>query len=158
MTCPSCGAANAPEARFCSQCGHSLLPDVELTGVLSSVEDTSDRLLNPVDAAVVDALPTGSGLLVVQKGPGAGSRFLLDRPEITAGRNAKSDIFFDDITVSRNHASFKRTGETFTVEDLHSLNGTYVNRERIESTTLLNDGDEVRIGKYTLLFFAGHED
>jgi pSer/pThr/pTyr-binding forkhead associated (FHA) protein len=119
--------------------------------------ETSDRQLSPVDAAAVDALPVGSALLVVQKGPGAGSRFLLDQDVINAGRHPDSEIFLDDVTVSRRHAIFNRTGDGFTVSDVGSLNGTYVNRDRIE-TIALTDSDEVQIGKYRLVFFAGHED
>jgi pSer/pThr/pTyr-binding forkhead associated (FHA) protein len=111
--------------------------------------------LNPADAAAVDALPGGHALLVVQRGPGSGSRFLLDQDVVTAGRHPDSEIFLDDVTVSRRHAEFHREGETFTVSDVGSLNGTYVNRDRIDRV-LLNDGDEVQIGKFRLVFFAGH--
>jgi len=121
------------------------------------LEISSDRQLNPVDAAAVDALPRGSALLVVQRGPGAGSRFLLDKDVVTAGRHADSEIFLDDVTVSRRHATFTREGDTFTVADAGSLNGTYVNRDRID-TVLLKDTDEVQIGKYRLVFFQGHEN
>ena len=117
--------------------------------------ETSDRALSPVDAAAVDALPQGHALLVVQKGPGAGSRFLLDADEVTAGRHPESGIFLDDVTVSRRHAVFRRSGDSFTVEDAGSLNGTYVNRDRIDEV-LLQGGDEVQIGKYRLVYFASH--
>jgi len=103
----------------------------------------------------VEALPAGSALLVVKRGPNAGSRFLLDRATTSAGRHPDSDIFLDDVTVSRQHAEFHRTGDTFTVTDSGSLNGTYVNRDRID-TVHLTDGDEVQVGKYRLVFFAGH--
>ena len=93
----------------------------------------------------------------MQKGPGAGSRFLLDQDEITAGRHPQSAIFLDDVTVSRSHAIFRRVTGGFTVEDAGSLNGTYVNRDRIEKVDL-SDGDEVQVGKYRLVYFAGHED
>ena len=83
-----------------------------------------------MDAAAVDALPAGHALLVVQRGPGSGSRFLLDADVVNAGRHPDSEIFLDDVTVSRRHAEFHRTGETFTVSDVGSLNGTYVNRDR----------------------------
>ena len=102
----------------------------------------------------VDALPAGSALLVVKRGPNAGSRFLLDRSTTSAGRHPDSDIFLDDVTVSRRHAEFHRDGGTFTVRDVGSLNGTYVNRERVEAATLSN-GDEVQIGKFRLVFIAG---
>jgi pSer/pThr/pTyr-binding forkhead associated (FHA) protein len=110
--------------------------------------------LSADDAAALDALPPGSALLVVQRGPSAGSRFLLDTDEVSAGRHPDSDIFLDDVTVSRRHAEFHREGGTFTVRDVGSLNGTYVNRERVEAATLSN-GDEVQIGKFRLVFVAG---
>ena len=169
--CTSCGKQNPDEARFCSQCG-SRLVGAEAPGAAASVGestatiqmggagadkvDTSDRALTPVDAAAVDALPPGHALLVVQKGPGAGSRFLLDIDVVNAGRHPDSEIFLDDVTVSRRHAVFNRTGDNVTVSDVGSLNGTYVNRDRIE-THDLSDGDEVQIGKYRLVFFSGHE-
>ena len=89
-------------------------------------------------------------------GPGSGSRFLLDEDVVRAGRHPDSEIFLDDVTVSRQHAEFHRTGDTFTVSDVGSLNGTYVNRDRID-TVQLTDSDEVQIGKYRLVFFSGHE-
>ena len=162
--CTNCGSANPDEARFCSHCGKPLVNAAppatggDSTATISiagtdRAEISSDRQLNPVDAAAVDALPVGSALLVVQRGPGAGSRFLLDKDVTTAGRHADSEIFLDDVTVSRRHAEFHRTGDTFTVSDVGSLNGTYVNRERIDSVVLSN-GDEVQIGKYRLVFYA----
>jgi pSer/pThr/pTyr-binding forkhead associated (FHA) protein len=166
--CTACGKQNPDDARFCSQCGTRLVtaapvgePSDEATatiqiGVGAEKVETSDRALNPVDAAAVDALPVGHALLVVQKGPGAGSRFLLDQDVVNAGRHPDSEIFLDDVTVSRRHAVFNRSGEQFTVSDVGSLNGTYVNRDRIEKVRL-TDGDEVQIGKYRLVFFAGHE-
>ena len=171
--CTNCGNANPDGAKFCSQCGTRLAPEapaddsgttvgggdstatINLSGAERS-EISSDRQLNPVDAAAVDALPVGSALLVVQRGPGAGSRFLLDKDVTTAGRHADSEIFLDAVTVSRRHATFTREGDTFTVSDAGSLNGTYVNRDRID-TVVLQDTDEVQIGKYRLVFFQGHE-
>jgi pSer/pThr/pTyr-binding forkhead associated (FHA) protein len=161
--CTNCGKANPEGARFCSNCGSPLVPegvgDSTATISIGGTERTdisSDRQLNPVDAAAVDALPLGSALLVVQRGPGAGSRFLLDKDVTTAGRHADSEIFLDDVTVSRRHATFTREGDTFTVSDAGSLNGTYVNRDRID-TVVLKDTDEVQIGKYRLVYFQGHE-
>ncbi|HET8665005.1 MAG TPA: FHA domain-containing protein [Nocardioides sp.] len=164
--CTNCGNANPDDARFCSQCGRPLVTEaapaaggdstatINISGA-ERAEISSDRQLNPVDAAAVDALPVGSALLVVQRGPGAGSRFLLDKDVTTAGRHADSEIFLDDVTVSRRHATFTREGNTFTVSDAGSLNGTYVNRDRID-TVVLKDTDEVQIGKYRLVFFQGH--
>ena len=102
----------------------------------------------------VDALPAGSALLVVKRGPNAGSRFLLDRPTTSAGRHPESDIFLDDVTVSRRHAEIRRTGTRFQLHDNGSLNGTYVNRQRVDEIEL-GSGDELQIGKVKLVFFAG---
>jgi pSer/pThr/pTyr-binding forkhead associated (FHA) protein len=170
--CTACGKQNPDDARFCSQCGTRLVgadtsapaqPEAsgETTATIAigmggDKVDTADRQLNPVDAAAVDALPAGHALLVVQRGPGSGSRFLLDADVVKAGRHPDSEIFLDDVTVSRRHAEFHRSGETFTVSDVGSLNGTYVNRDRIDRVQL-KDGDEVQIGKYRLVFFSGHE-
>jgi pSer/pThr/pTyr-binding forkhead associated (FHA) protein len=166
--CTACGRQNPDDARFCSQCGTRLVtaeaqPAPAASDATATIQfgggdrvETSDRALSPVDAAAVDALPVGHALLVVQKGPGAGSRFLLDQDEVSAGRHPDSGIFLDDVTVSRRHAVFRREGDTFTVEDAGSLNGTYVNRDRIEKVQL-KDSDEVQVGKYRLVFFAGHE-
>ena len=163
--CNACGRQNPDDARFCSQCGARIVPaeDAPVTSDATATiqfggekVETSDRALSPVDAAAVDALPGGHALLVVQKGPGAGSRFLLDADEVSAGRHPESGIFLDDVTVSRRHAVFRRDGGNFTVEDAGSLNGTYVNRNRIEKVQL-KDSDEVQVGKYRLVFFAGHE-
>jgi pSer/pThr/pTyr-binding forkhead associated (FHA) protein len=169
--CTACGKQNPDDARFCSQCGTRLVtadapaatPQEsagESTATISigmggDKVETSDRQLNAVDAAAVDALPAGHALLVVQRGPGSGSRFLLDADVVNAGRHPDSEIFLDDVTVSRRHAEFHRTGDSFTVSDVGSLNGTYVNRDRIDRVQL-KDGDEVQIGKYRLVFFSGH--
>lgn len=102
----------------------------------------------------VEGLPEGQALLVVKRGPNAGSRFLLDQETTSAGRHPDSDIFLDDVTVSRRHAEFRQEGQSFTVVDVGSLNGTYVNREPVDSATLSN-GDEVQIGKFRLVFLTG---
>lgn len=102
----------------------------------------------------VEGLPTGSALLVVKRGPNAGSRFLLDQATTSAGRHPDSDIFLDDVTVSRRHAEFRLDGNEFQVVDVGSLNGTYVNREPVDAASLAN-GDEVQIGKFRLVFLIG---
>jgi len=102
----------------------------------------------------VEGLPVGSALLVVKRGPNAGSRFLLDQPTTSAGRHPDSDIFLDDVTVSRRHAEFRSDHNEFQVVDVGSLNGTYVNREPVDAATLAN-GDEVQIGKFRLVFLTG---
>ena len=102
----------------------------------------------------VEGLPAGSALLVVKRGPNAGSKFVLEGDVTRAGRHPDSDIFLDDITVSRRHAEIVRRGDGYAVRDAGSLNGTYLNRERIEEAPLAN-GDELQIGKFRLVFFAG---
>ena len=103
----------------------------------------------------VEGLPAGSALLVVKRGPNAGSRFLLDQAVTTAGRHPDSDIFLDDVTVSRRHAEFRKHGDSYEVVDVGSLNGTYVNREPKNSAVLAN-GDEVQVGKFRLVFLIGN--
>lgn len=108
----------------------------------------------PSNAATgAENLPEGAALLVVKRGPNAGARFLLDQDTTTAGRHPEADIFLDDVTVSRRHAEFRRNEGSFEVVDVGSLNGTYVNRERIDQT-VLRTGDEVQIGKFRLVFYA----
>jgi len=120
------------------------------------VHESVEGGLSSDDEAAVEALPLGSALLVVKRGPNAGARFLLDAERTSAGRHTSSDIFLDDVTVSRKHAEFVRTpdpatGPGFRVRDVGSLNGTYVNRERIDDV-VLRPGDEVQIGKYRMDF------
>jgi pSer/pThr/pTyr-binding forkhead associated (FHA) protein len=98
-------------------------------------------------------LPAGSALIVLERGPNAGSRFLLDQPVTSAGRHPGSDIFLDDVTVSRRHAEFRWENDEFHVVDVGSLNNTYVNREPVDSAVLVN-GDEVQIGKFRLTFLT----
>ena len=100
----------------------------------------------------VEALPSGSALLVVSRGPNAGARFLLDADRTTAGRHPESDIFLDDVTVSRKHAVFLRERSGYRLRDVGSLNGTYVNRVRVDDAALA-DGDEVQIGKYRMTYY-----
>ena len=101
--------------------------------------------------------PAGAAILIVKRGPNAGARFLLDQETTTAGRHPESDIFLDDVTVSRRHAEFRLNDGTFEVVDLGSLNGTYVNREP-RNSQVLAIGDEIQIGKFRLVFIAGPEN
>ncbi|WP_294181845.1 FHA domain-containing protein [uncultured Schumannella sp.] len=105
----------------------------------------------------IAALPSASALLIVRRGPNIGARFLLDADQTIAGRHPDADIFLDDVTVSRHHARFVRTGTAFHVEDLGSLNGTYFLGERIEAAPL-SDGAEVQVGKFRLTFYASRAD
>ena len=116
--------------------------------------DSSEPLQLPLsarDQKAVDALPEGSALLIVQRGPNSGARFLLDQETTNAGRSASSDIFLDDVTVSRKHCQFVAKDGLHLVRDSGALNGTYVNRERVDQADL-HAGDEVQIGKYRLTY------
>ena len=113
--------------------------------------------LDSEERNAIDALPSGSALLIVQRGPNQGSRFLLDQDLTTVGRHPNADIFLDDVTVSRRHSEFRRQGNRFMIHDLASLNGTYFDGVRIDSA-LLDDGAEVQIGKFKLTFFAARSD
>jgi FHA domain/zinc-ribbon domain len=160
--CTGCGEANPEGARFCSHCGTPLVrrPGERVADTTSTISlgggDLDTDLGEESDevSAAVAALPPGTALLAVRRGPTAGSRFLLDSDLTLVGRHPDSDIFLDDVTVSRRHAEFYRHGDRFTVRDVGSLNGTYVNRERIEEASL-NDGDEVQVGKFRLFFLVG---
>jgi pSer/pThr/pTyr-binding forkhead associated (FHA) protein len=99
----------------------------------------------------VEGSATDSAMLVVKRGPNAGSRFLLDQPVTSAGRHPNSDVFLDDMTVSRHHAEFRQDSGEIRVVDIGSLNGTYVNHEVVDSVVLTN-GDEIQIGKFGLVF------
>ncbi|MGI3783324.1 MAG: FHA domain-containing protein [Janthinobacterium lividum] len=167
--CTNCGHDNPDGANFCAQCGAPLTaappqpaasraPSGDTTRTIPAVVDepTGDNL-SPVDEAAVHALPQGSALLIVQRGPNAGSRFLLDHDETTVGRHVDSDIFLDDISVSRRHVQFRRTADGVRVKDLGSLNGTYVNRELVDEA-LLAPEDEVQIGKFRLVYYASAKD
>lgn len=126
----------------------------EETNFIPAIDaDTEELSASDVDA--VEHLRAGSAMLLVQRGPDAGSRFLLNEELISVGRHPTSDIFLDDISVSRRHATFHRAKDGYVVSDLGSLNGTYINRDRIDTDVNLTGGDEVRIGKYRLIYFAG---
>ena len=116
------------------------------------IEDPKEGL-DEEELAAVAALPQGSALLIVKRGPSDGSRFLLDVDITCAGRHPNAEIFLDDVTVSRKHAEFRRDANGFTVTDLASLNGTYVNGDRVDAARL-TDGDEVQVGKFKLTFYA----
>ena len=150
MYCTQCGVKVPEGAKFCPQCGASLALDVT-TGVLkptsSPLDDYTDERVD--DEGVRSDLLPGTALLVSMRGPNAGARFLLDKDLVTVGRHPDSDIFLDDITVSRRHAEFRRATGTFVVADVGSLNGTYVNGKISEQTPLSN-GDTVQVGKFRL--------
>jgi hypothetical protein len=156
MNCPRCRHENEPGANFCSSCGAALGAsggvDDDTTLALALVED---RLaLDEELGGLLAELPEGMGMLVVRRGPNAGSTFALDEPTTTLGRHPDSDIFLDDVTVSRRHAAVRRRDDGYELEDAGSLNGTYLHHERIESAAL-HDMDEVQIGRFVLTFVVG---
>ena len=156
MLCHRCGARNSDSANFCSSCGASQQRDTS--------EDT--LTLHVVDGEIVDATPSVEAedaappdcdIIVVNSGPSTGARFALEADVVTAGRETTSDIFLDDVTVSREHAVFARTPTgRLTVTDKASLNGTYVNHIRVDET-ILDSGDEVQIGKFKLIYIAARD-
>ena len=169
MFCTACGSENPPGSHFCGNCGAELpggaahpgsVGGAEMTrsinvdpGAGPAADSDTDSFSTDAHQGAVDALTPGSALLVVKRGPNAGSRFLLDQDVTTAGRHPDSDIFLDDVTVSRRHAEFRREGNGYTVHDVGSLNGTYVNREPIDAAPL-SGGDEVQIGKFRLVYLT----
>jgi pSer/pThr/pTyr-binding forkhead associated (FHA) protein len=157
VTCPSCGHENTVGSRFCSSCGTPLSEGQDPTTLTFTPGETvePEAAETPVREVEVDLsdVPVGTGVLVVTRGEAAGSRILLDLPSTTAGRHPKSDIFLDDITVSRRHAEIIRDADGYRVRDAGSLNGTYVNRERIEEAPLVH-GDILQVGKYKLHFLV----
>ena len=119
----------------------------------AGIDDSAAGRLSAADQAAIAALGPDHALLIVHHGPNQGARFLLDVDSTTAGRSVSSDIFLDDVTVSRQHVVFERTGTQFAITDAGSLNGTYVNQQSVTEATLA-DGDEVQIGKYRLTFLT----
>nr|WP_076388695.1 FHA domain-containing protein [Vaginimicrobium propionicum] len=160
IECSKCGAKNRADANFCSHCGAKIARITgDTTRVIPVIDDEfRDDIraveLAPEDAAAVRDLPAGNALLIVTRGPSTGGRFLLDSEVVTVGRSPKSDIFLDDITVSRHHATFTMKDGQVTLTDQKSHNGTYVNRDLIADSAVLRQGDEVQIGRYRMLFFV----
>ncbi len=150
--CNNCGHRNPPESNFCSSCGgpleHESADDhTTITFQLDAPSGSGEEVSVDMDEVAAE------GVMVVKRGPNAGSSFALDKAVITAGRHPESDIFLDDITVSRRHVEITQTADGYRVRDVGSLNGTYLNRERIDEAPL-NNGDEVQVGKFKLIFFA----
>ena len=155
LFCTNCGHRNALRAKFCSSCGSALESESgEETTITFAPVDATGEILDDELALAVGELHETTAMVVVKRGPNAGSKFVLEGDVTRAGRHPESDIFLDDITVSRRHAEIHRAGEGYVVRDAGSLNGTYLNRERIEEAPLSN-GDELQIGKFRLVFFAG---
>lgn len=143
-SCPVCGYYSGPEANFCAVCGNRLTAPSDSDAVHSADEPTTEMALEA-------DLIRRAAVLVVTQGAAAGSRFELSGIRVTLGRHPDSDIFLDDITVSRNHAEIYREGLVPRVKDMGSLNGTYLNSHRVEEAGL-KDGDELQIGRFKLVF------
>ena len=145
--CPECGFQNPEASNYCSRCGVLLTTE---TGSETTMSFDIDEEGEEVD--LLTALGITGPALVVRSGGGmAGQSFQPGEGSTLIGRSPECDVFLDDVTVSRRHAELTREGDTFSIRDLGSLNGTYVNRKRIESV-ILEDDDEVQIGKYRLTF------
>lgn len=149
IVCPRCAHPNSVAANFCSSCGYDLSRlTMELgdTQEIEFGEETEQvELLDP---------DSGGAEFVVKRGEKAGSRFIVDAVVVTIGRHPDSRIFLDDVTVSRRHAEVRYEDGHYTVADVGSLNGTYLNRERVESARLTS-GDELQVGKFKLVFLLG---
>ena len=146
--CPECGFQNPEAANYCARCG-SLLNKGEAGEQTMSY--TPDEAADEARAAYDDVAGKGPALVVRSGGGRAGESFFPSEQKTLIGRSPECDVFLDDVTVSRRHAELVRDGDTFTITDLGSLNGTFVNRKRIESAEL-EDDDELQIGKYRLTF------
>ena len=153
VLCARCGHRNPGDSNFCSSCGAPLEGTAEDPPTITfQIDGASDE-----DISVeLEDIPAG-GLLVVHSGPNAGSKFAVDKDVLTLGRHPDSDVFLDDITVSRRHVEVVRHDDAYSVRDVGSLNGTYVNRARIEEAPLEN-GDELQVGKFKLVFLTGSTD
>ena len=152
LHCPECGFSNDEGANYCQRCGAFLAtsdPPPGTTTATYKIGETGE--LEEVELG--DVVARGAALVIRAGGGRSGESFPLEGERLTIGRRPDSDIFLDDVTVSRRHAEFYRRGAFFTVRDVGSLNGTYVNRERIEEAQLTG-GDEVQIGKFRLLFLT----
>ena len=148
--CPECGFQNPEAANYCAKCGALLVRDE--SGSDTTMSFTPEE--GEEDSPLLDELKTEGPALVVRSGGGrAGEHFLLEAESVTVGRSPDCDIFLDDVTVSRRHALVKQSDGRFLIEDQGSLNGTFLNKKRIESAPL-EDGDELQIGKYRLTFLS----
>jgi pSer/pThr/pTyr-binding forkhead associated (FHA) protein len=151
--CNKCGHRNPPESQFCSACGATLDTISDHTITLAKLDPLQDAVGSADDVQVdLSDLPSGGAVLIVRSGAQAGATFLLSDPLTRLGRHPDSEIMLDDITVSRRHADIERTATGYVARDAGSLNGTYVNQERIDESPL-RQGDELQVGKFRLVFF-----
>ena len=156
IVCHSCGHVNQVSSNYCSSCGQSLVHHDDTTDILTTTELGSE-LGEDFVMGLISSVRPGSGVLVVKTGPSAGTSFFLEKDKTTIGRHPESDIFLDDVTVSRRHAEFVKAGVEYSISDVGSLNGTYVNHSRSDFS-VIKSGDEVQIGKYRLLFILAPKE
>jgi hypothetical protein len=154
MYCTNCGHRNPEGSNFCSSCGSPLADQASTDTTISFLAGELDAELEEEIHIAPEELEGGRGVLIVKRGPNAGSKFFVESNTIEIGRHPNSDIFLDDITVSRRHAEIRGGDDGFELHDVGSLNGTYVNRERVEDADL-RSGDEIQIGKFKLVFLTG---
>ena len=143
-SCPACGAPLEADARTCPSCGAAVSETTESFGAVDAPESVASLVGEDIEGPV----------LVVRKGPEVGERFYIDRPSLSIGRDPSSDIFLNDITVSRAHALLEMRGGEVTISDAGSLNGLYVNGSTVERATL-RTGDEVQVGRFQMVFIGG---
>ena len=150
--CPECGFANADGANYCQRCGAFLAQSEPPTGATTATYTVGET--GEIEEIELGEVVARGAALVIRSGGGrAGESFPLEKDRLTVGRRPDSDIFLDDVTVSRDHAILVRRGTDYYLDDCGSLNGTYVNRSRIESHKL-TDGDELQVGKYKLAYLS----
>ncbi len=154
MFCTNCGHKNPDGSNFCSSCGAALRDEQSTDTTVTFMAGELDAELEEEIHISPEELEGGRGVLIVKRGPNAGSKYFLDTDKTSIGRHPDSDIFLDDITVSRKHAEIRRGGQGFELHDIGSLNGTYANRERVEESPL-HSGDEIQVGKFKLVFLTG---
>jgi pSer/pThr/pTyr-binding forkhead associated (FHA) protein len=147
--CPECGFQNPETANYCSKCGSLLVREESGEATMAFTPEQAEE---EGQAELEDFGIKGPALVVRSGGGRAGETFLLDKEQTTIGRSPECDIFLDDVTVSRRHAVVAKKGDHLEIEDKGSLNGTFLNRRRIESSASFDDGDELQIGKYRLTF------
>lgn len=155
-TCPSCGHGLEADDHFCAGCG--LPVGMEHTGSLTSIIPIAGASgpITAVGAGIADSVAPGEAVLIVRRGPGEGTQFPLSGDVVTIGRTPDSGIFLDDVTVSRKHADLRHGATGWSIRDAGSLNGTYVNRKRVDDQQL-RGGDELQIGKFRFVFLTGQD-
>ncbi len=149
--CPECGFQNPEAANYCAKCGSLLVPEESGEATMAFTPEQAEEQRQ---AELAELGISGPALVVRSGGGRTGETFVLEGDETTIGRSPECDIFLDDVTVSRRHSIVRRRGGGLEIEDLGSLNGTYLNRKRIDSPARLSDGDELQIGKYRLTFLG----